>query len=104
MAPRSVGCAQCGLWLRSVAEHAAAAWLASRSASHVRCAEIDSANVWEVCDATSATTAAIQHLNTVLPDAARLSSDQQSYPEQRKLSHAIEERQVTIMLEPEGGI
>eukprot|EP00666_Eupelagonemidae_sp_cell4sb_P002635 gene2635-biopygen4211 len=48
-----------GLGLRSAADHAAAAFLASRSASHSLCRDIDPAFVWDVAQAGAASEATV---------------------------------------------
>jgi hypothetical protein len=93
-----------GVGLRRVADHAAAAWLASRSATHARCAAIDPDHLWEVDQPASASAAAVRALNAVLPEPGRITPSVPTPIGQRELSQALEEVEAAALLAPSGGL
>eukprot|EP00663_Eupelagonemidae_sp_cell21sb_P002070 gene2070-1327_t len=94
-----------GLGLRRVSEHAAAAWVASCSATFALCARLDPNHVWDGGAQTgTATAAALQHLNTTLPASARVDVSEPVPLRQHVLSDRLEDVIVGTMLEPSGGL
>ncbi len=93
-----------GLGLRSVARHAAAAWVASRSATLPLCTTIDAAHVWDGDRPGSATHAAVQHLNAVFPHADRLAPSEPSPLRQQQLSDRLVGVEFNRMVDPAAGL
>ena len=79
-----------GLGLRSVSEHAAAAYLASRSACHNLCRDLDPNHVWEVEDPTSAAAAAVTYVNNKVSAEDAVPPAVPDKLQQKQLSKAID--------------
>eukprot|EP00666_Eupelagonemidae_sp_cell4sb_P003260 gene3260-biopygen28230 len=88
-----------GLGLRSAADHAAAAFLASRSASHSLCRDIDPAFVWDVAQAGSPAARAMLSVNARLPESERVSPSV-SLLKQQLLSQALDKVTLADLMDP----
>ena len=83
-----------GVGLRSLATHSPAAYLASRSACHKLCKDLDSHHQWEVTDQTSPAYAAVRHLNSVFLPEDQIATDVAEPIRQQKLSLAVEKASI----------
>eukprot|EP00666_Eupelagonemidae_sp_cell4sb_P017914 gene17914-biopygen41806 len=89
-----------GLGLRSAQGHAAAAFLASRSASHAQCRDIDPEFVWDVTQAGSHAARALLSVNTTLPESDKVPSSVPLPLKQQLLSQALDKVILNGFLDP----
>ena len=78
------------LGLRSLATHSPAAYLASRSACHKLCKDLDQHHHWEVTDMSSSAAAAVRHLNAAFLPEDQIAGDVTEPIRQQKLSLALD--------------
>ena len=81
-----------GVGLRSLATHSPAAYLASRSACHKLCKDLDQHHHWEVTDMSSSAAAAtaVRHLNAAFLPEDQIAGDVTEPIRQQKLSLALD--------------
>ena len=87
-----------GIGLRSLSSHAAAAYLASRSACHSLCKDLDPQHTWEVEDVTSSAYAAVAHVNSVVAVEDRLQTSVPDKVQQKSISSSIDSASFSLLV------
>eukprot|EP00666_Eupelagonemidae_sp_cell4sb_P017889 gene17889-biopygen41696 len=96
----TLGTRHAGLGLRSAVAHAAAAYLASRSACAHQCREVDAAFAWDAEEPESHVARAVRALNSRLPEADRIPPSVPSPLKQQTLSLALDKVSLSPLLDP----
>ena len=79
-----------GLGLRSASQHAAAAFVASRTATRQKCQEVDANFTWDLPDPQSALGVALTALNAELHPVDKVAADSTAVLRQQHLSQALD--------------